>query len=146
MMKLSKSELQKLRQYFAKQKDILAVYLYGSFAKRTTHKRSDMDFAILFDGKVNLYHRLGQVYSDLSNLRLLAEPEVREINLNQSPAYLLNVINGELIFNQNNKQRINFEVAVMNLFRDTEFLRSLKYDYMKKSFEEGTYGYRLLNS
>lgn len=33
-MKLTSSQIKKLQNYFAREKDILAVYLYGSFAKR----------------------------------------------------------------------------------------------------------------
>ncbi len=145
-MELSQVDIQKIHDYLASQKDVIAVYLYGSFAKGNPHKRSDIDIAVLFDGKVNLYHRLGKIYSDLCDLKLPAEPEVRELNLNQSPLYLLNVTHGKLIYSKNDTKRANFEVTVMNIFRDTEYLRSLKYDYMKKSLKEGTYGYRLLNS
>lgn len=138
--------MQKLKQYFARQKDVLAVYLYGSFAKETTHKRSDIDFGVLFDGKVDLYHRLGQLYSDLCNLKLPAEPEVRNISTGDSPVFLINVIQGQLIYSKDEIKRIRFEVAVMNTFRDSEYLRKLKYKYMRKSFKEGTYGYRLFNN
>lgn len=145
-MKLSQSDIEKIQSYFATQKDIIVVYLYGSFAYGNPHKGSDIDIAVLFEGSVNLYDRLGQIYSDICDLKLPAEPEVRELNLNQSPLYLLNVTHGKLIYSKNETSRTNFEVAVMNIYRDSEYLRFLKYDYMRKSLKEGTYGYRLLNS
>lgn len=140
-MKLKKSDIKKLQDYFARQEDVLAVYLYGSFAKGTTHKRSDMDFGILFNKPVNLYHRLGGIYSGLCDLKLPAEPEVREIDLKKDSVYLRNVIQGKLMFSRNEIKRIRFEVAVMQKFRDTELLRQLSYSYMSKRLKEGTYGF-----
>ncbi len=142
-MKLSEADIKKLQDYFATQKDVVAVYLYGSFAKGATHKRSDIDFGILFDPPIKTYYRLGEIINDLSDLNLPAEPEVREIDLRKSPVYLRNVIEGRLIFSKDDIKRIHFEVAVMQLFRDTEDLRNISYLYMKKRLKEGTYGFRL---
>lgn len=140
-MKLTSSQIKKMRDYFAKQKDILAVYLYGSFAKGTTHKKSDLDIAVLFSRPVNLYHRLGRIYSNLCDLKLPAEPEVRDVDLDSSPVYLLNVINGQLIFSQNDIKRINFEVQALKQYYDTQRLRDIKYHYMNQRFQKGIYGY-----
>ncbi len=140
-MKLTQQHIKKIQNYFAKQKDISAVYLYGSFAKGVPHKRSDIDFGVLFEEKVNLYKRLGQIYSDLYDFKLPAEPEVREITLNDSPVFLMNVIAGKLIYTSQNLARIRFEVAVLNEFYDTKMLRDIKYLYMDKRLKEGTYGY-----
>lgn len=140
-MKISSSDIKKIREYFAKQKDILAVYLYGSFAKNTTHKRSDLDIAVLFFKPVNLYRRLGQISSGLCDLKLPAEPEVREVDLDSPPVYLFNVINGQLIFNKDSVKRVNFEVQALKQYYDTQRLRDIKYRYMNQRFREGTYGY-----
>lgn len=140
-MKLTSTQIKKMQDYFAKQKDILAVYMYGSFAKEITYKRSDLDIAVLFTKKVNLYRRLGRIYSDLCDLRLPAEPEVREIDLNSPLVYLLNVINGRLIFSKDEIKRVNFEVQTLKQYYDNQRLRDIKYYYMNKRFQEGTYGY-----
>lgn len=153
MQRLSKHNIEKLQKYFASQKDVVAVYLYGSFAKGISHPGSDLDIGVLFkeelrsfNGKVNLYKRLGRLYSDFPNLSIAAECEIRDINLDDSPVFLMNVIRGILIYSSDEIKRIRFEVEVMNLFRDTEYLRKIKYYYMNKRLREGTYGYRLHNS
>lgn len=140
-MKLSKSDIQKLKQYFAKQKDVLAVYLYGSFAKGIPHKRSDLDFGVLFNTPVKTYHRLGEIINDLSDLKLPVEPDVRDIDLDDSPVYLMNVIQGQLIYSRNEIKRTRFEVAILNEFYDTQRLRDIKHFYTQKRLQEGTYGY-----
>lgn len=141
-MKLSKSKLQRLKQFFAKQKDLAAVYLYGSFAKDTTHKGSDIDFGVLFDPPIKTYYRLGEVMNGLSDLNLPAKPDVRDVTLDMSPVYLRNVIQGKLVYSRNEIARIRFEVAAIKIFRDTEYLRRISYDYMNRRFKEGTYGFR----
>lgn len=139
-MKLSESDMKKIQDYFASQKNMVAVYLYGSFAKGTIHPRSDIDIGIIFEGKVD-FHRLGQIYSDLCDLKLPAEPEVRDINLTQSPVFLLNVIQGQLLFTSNEQKKNKFEVVVLRQYYDTQRLRDIKYHYMQKRLSEGTYGY-----
>lgn len=138
-MKLNKSDIKKLQKYFSTQKDVVAVYLYGSFAKETTHKRSDIDIGVLFDGEIDSYHRLGQIYDGLPELK--GEPDVRDLSLSYSPVYLLNVIQGELIYTRDERKRINFEVAVMRQFFDTQKLRDINLAYMRKRLQEGAYGY-----
>ena len=140
-MKLSESDIQKIQGYFAAQKDVVAVYLYGSFAKGTTHPGSDIDFAVLFNKPTKDFHRISKIYSDLCDLKLPEEPEVRDINLVQSPVFLLNVIQGRLLFSSDEQKKNKFEVAVLRQYYDTQRLRDLRYDYMQKRLREGTYGY-----
>lgn len=140
-MKLSESDIKKIQNYFASQKDVVAVYLYGSFAYGNSHKGSDLDIAVLFDGKVDLYRRLGNLYSNFPNLSIKVEPEVREINLKDSPVFLMNVIQGKNIYSRDETKRVEFEVTIMKEFYDTQKLRDIDYDYMKKRIREGTYGH-----
>ncbi|QQG43690.1 MAG: nucleotidyltransferase domain-containing protein [Candidatus Daviesbacteria bacterium] len=140
-MKLNESDIEKIQDYFASQKDVVVVYLYGSFASGTPHQGSDLDIAVLFNGEVDLYRRLGKLYSEFPKLSLKAEPEIREISLKESPVFLMNVIQGENIYSEDETKRIEFEVAVMREFFDTQRLRDIDYDYMKKRIREGTYGY-----
>lgn len=141
-MKLTLSQIKKLQNYFAKQKDVLAVYLYGSFAKEIPHKRSDIDFGILFDPPIETYHRLGGISGDLYDLlNLKTEVDVRELSLNKSSVYSRNVVKGRLIYSRDEVKRINFEVKVMQKFRDEEYLRNIRNAYMSKRLKEGTYGF-----
>lgn len=140
-MELSPIQLKKIQNYFAKQKDVVAVYLYGSFAKGTTHKRSDMDFGVLFNPTIKTYDRLGKIINDLSDIGLSAEIDARNLNLDDSPVFLMNVLQGQLIYSRDEAFRIIFETSAMNEFYDTQRLRDISYFYMKKRLEEGSYGY-----
>lgn len=140
-MRLNSSDIKKIHKYFASQKDVVAVYLYGSFAYDNPHKGSDLDIAVLFDGKVDLYERLGSLYSNFPKLSFKVEPEVRNISLKDSPVFLMNVIQGENIYSKNETARVEFEVTVMRQFYDTQRLRDIDYDYMRRRIREGAYGY-----
>lgn len=140
-MGLSETDIKKIQDYFASQKDVVAVYLYGSFASGSPHKGSDLDIAVLFDGVVNLYDRLGILYSNFPDLSITVEPEVRDISLKDSPVFLMNVIQGKNIYAKDETKKIEFEVAVMREFYDTQKLRDIDYSYMKERIREGTYGY-----
>lgn len=140
-MKLSQSDIEKIQSYFATQKDIIVVYLYGSFAYGNPHKGSDIDIAVLFEGSVNLYERLGSLYSEFPTLSIPVEPEIRDISLKNSPVFLVNVLQGKMIYSKNEEERVKFEVSVMNQFYDSQRLRDIDYSYMKKRLQEGSYGY-----
>ncbi len=133
--------MKKIQNYFAKQEDVLAVYLYGSFAKKTPHKRSDIDLGVIFNTPIKTYRRLGEIINNLSDLELQGEPDVRNIDLDDSPVYLMNVIQGQLIYSQDEIKRTHFEVAILSEFYDTQRLRDTKRFYTQKGLREGTYGY-----
>lgn len=140
-MKLSQSDIQKIQHYFASQKDVEAVYLYGSFAKGTEHPGSDIDLGVLFEKKIRDIHRIVKIYSDLCDLKFPAEPDIKDLNLAQPPVFLLNVIQGQLLFSRNELKKNEFEVAILRQYYDTQRLRDLRYDYMQKRLREGIYGY-----
>lgn len=140
-MILSAAQIKKIHDYFAKQKDVVAVYLYGSYAYGNPHKRSDIDFGVVFDPPIKTYYRLGEIINDLIDLKLPDEPDVRNINLQNSSVYLMNVVSGKLIYSKDEVRRIAFEVAIFNQFYDTQRMRNVNYYYMDKRLQEGTYGY-----
>lgn len=145
-MNLTQDQIKRIRDYFAKQDDVLVVYLYGSYAEDRTHPRSDIDLGILFKGQNRLknFHRLADFIDGLYQLKLANFPkeiDVRDVYLNQSPMYLMNVISGQVVYSRNENDRIKFEVLAMNQFYDTQRFRDISYEYMKKRLEEGRYGY-----
>lgn len=140
-MKLTSQQLQKLKKYFSQQPEAELVYLYGSFTEGATHPRSDIDFGILFNIPIKSFHKLGAIMSALDKLKLPAKPDVRYLNLKESPAYLFSVIKGNLIYCRNEEKRINFEVEVLKRYYDAENFRQIRFYYLDKRLKEGTYGY-----
>lgn len=140
-MRITIKQLNKLNAYFAKQPDIVAVYLYGSFIEDRIHPKSDIDFGVLFNKPIKSFNSVGQVYSDLCDLKLPTEPDVRNLDLKESPAYLMNVIKGKLVYIRDDNKRVEFEVEVLRRYYDTERLRQIRFYYLDQRLKDGTYGY-----
>ena len=60
----------KITNYFENKEDIIAVYLFGSYASGKVRPRSDIDLAILFDSRyqVMINRRLDNYLIDLSRI------------------------------------------------------------------------------
>jgi len=60
----------KIANYFENKEDIIAVYLFGSYASGKVRPRSDIDLAILFDSRyqVMINRRLDNYLIDLSRI------------------------------------------------------------------------------
>lgn len=138
---LTDQQLNAIKKYFATQEDVVAAYLYGSFATGNTHQGSDIDIGVLFKKPITTFEVVSRIHSDLCDLDLPGEPEVRNIDLNQTPVFLRSVIQGKLIFSKDEIKRIRFEVNVMRIFRDTEYYRNLRYFYLSQRIKEDKYGF-----
>jgi predicted nucleotidyltransferase len=59
-----------IKNYFTKNADIVAVYLYGSYASGKVHPGSDVDIAILFDNRDRFIvnQRLEKFHIELSRI------------------------------------------------------------------------------
>jgi len=140
-MKINKG---KIRQFFADKKEVVAVYLYGSQAKRMATAKSDVDLAVLFRkpaGSSRCLLELGVALQKL--LGNIIQVDLREVHLSTSSVFLGEVIStSEVIFCRDEAARINFEVAVMRLIDDNEEIRRINLYYLQKSLKEGTYGRR----
>lgn len=130
---LNNQVLAKIRHYFSNQKDVLAVYLYGSQASGKTHSGSDLDLAVLFNQPPKSYKRQFALATGLSQLLPKFLFDVRQVNLDSSPVFLMSVLkNGRLIFSRDKADRSQFEVAVMQTYIDTQKLRDIQYKYFQK--------------
>lgn len=134
--------LAKIFQFFKTQKGVVAVYLYGSQAKKTAIKKSDLDLTVLFNKPLKRPTKILELGVKLQ--KLLGNKiriDLREINLSLSPVFLGEVIStGQIIFCSNEEARIAFEVSAMRIIDDAEEIRKINLFYLQKSLQEGTYG------
>ncbi len=102
----------KIKNYLPKDKDILFVYLYGSYATQTVLPDSDIDIAVyLKEGNMDYYLKkdeelLGSIPNDNIDIRIL----------NTMPLTLkFKVIKeGKIIFSQDEQKRVDFETEIMD--------------------------------
>ncbi|PIU29019.1 MAG: hypothetical protein COT09_03045 [Candidatus Hydromicrobium americanum] len=102
--------LKKISNFFTKQKDMVAVYLYGSRAKGEETDKSDLDLAILFKRPLTKYERILELRVEVQ--KVVGDVffiDTREINLSISPVFLGEVISsGRIVFCRDEGKRIKF--------------------------------------
>lgn len=87
---MDQRKIKKLKEYFDKQKDVLMVFVFGSFAKGREMKESDFDIGVYFKSKQENFEKEDRIWSDLS--KIIDDKEVHVVCLNEAPAILISDI------------------------------------------------------
>lgn len=128
----------------AKESGVIAIYLFGSYAREATGPLSDVDIAVLLDEKIvepesntDLKLKLLSIASGV-----LKTDEIDIIVLNVSPVYLQYQIikEGRLLFLKDKAKEQNFREQVVSNYLDTKKIRDEYFLYMQKSFMKGEVG------
>ena len=113
-------DIQKIKDYFNKRKEVAAVYLYGSQARGDATKTSDVDLAVLVTNR-RKYRGFGipQVVfaQDLSKItgRKVEVNDLDTVSVDFAHRVLTE---GRLIISNNEKARIDFEEKVLRTYFD----------------------------
>ena len=121
---------QRLRQYFAaKSEDVAAAYLFGSIARGTARRDSDVDVAVLF--AEDPPRTLDGFHLDWADeIKDLLGLPVDLVVLNFASADLVHQVlkDSRLLLNHDPAKRIDFEVQARNRYFDLlPFLRRYRY-------------------
>lgn len=116
--------MRRLTRYNMKKLGILAVYLFGSEAERTTTVRSDIDIGIVFKYKKNLgdtrplYNALYSEFSKIFKPTFLRQLDI--VFLQNAPITLqFNAItSGKILYEEDPVKRADYEERVMNQYMD----------------------------
>lgn len=136
----------KLAPYFARRREILLAYLFGSVAQGRANSLSDVDIALLVDEeKFNEldakkpYGYKAAVIADL--IGLLQANEIDLVLLHEAPPLLANEVisEGSLLFCRDEDVRIAFEVSVKHRYIDTKPLRQIKRQYLYERIDRGEF-------
>lgn len=99
--------------------DVAAAYLFGSQHRGYTNKGSDIDVGVIFaNGRVGFQREL-KLASRISSL-IGQEVDVRSLDLRQSPVFLMQAAQGELLTGHDRPERVAFEVALSKLNDDCQ--------------------------
>ena len=117
-----------LIKYFEKRNEILFVYIFGSQITKKTNKFSDIDIAIytnpeLIDENDYRYGYKAAILSDL--MQILKTNKIDLVILNQATPLLRHrvIYFGELIYTDDEKKRISFQVDTINKYVDYKMLQ-----------------------
>ena len=104
-----------IRDYFAKQKDVLCVYLFGSVASGKENRFSDVDIAVLFDKRAPREEYSRRVLLMMDELSGLLDKNVDMVALNDAASFLkFQVIkSGERIYESLDRHSRDFESAAI---------------------------------
>lgn len=108
--------------------EIIAAYLYGSFAKGIETKESDIDVALLLSENFTQTALYPFKIAGEIEKKLKRKADVRILN-NASPSFLNQVFKyGKLLYSADEKKRVSFEVQSMRLYLD---IKPLHHEYNK---------------
>jgi len=130
---------EKISEILNRERNILFAYIFGSYARKEARKGSDIDIAIfLRNPSVIEKDPKFEVRLALKIEKVLRKPIDVRI-LNDKPLTFINQVlkHGKLLFSRNEKERINFEVKMFDLYLDFSYLMK---EYDEKRFER--YGIR----
>lgn len=124
--------LEKMRQVLLTHDEIVAAYLFGSYAKGHARNDSDIDVGILLSDNVQfgaLYPvQIARELKDGCQIR--QDIDVRILNKG-TLRFLHQVLKGKLLFSRDEKKRIEFETSAIDRYLDFKpFLE--EYDRMRK--------------
>jgi predicted nucleotidyltransferase len=121
---------EKLTAYFKTNSEIIAVYLFGSYAKGKEHRSSDIDIGILFDtiDPVSIKTKTDMVMLDLS--RILRK-DIHPVILNLAGEELLRQVflKGECILVKSPKKLARYKMIA--------FSRIADFEHYKKQMQSG---------
>lgn len=140
MKVLGQKTIKKIQKIFAKQPDILSVYLFGSQVGGFAGQKSDLDLAVVVENKKKLNEF--DILELLSEIRFPKDLDISVVDKSSSPLFLFEITSqGKRIYEKNKEQATVFEAKTLHLYYDTQHLRNIYRYYLKEAFKEETYGY-----
>ena len=136
-------DIESIKNYLYERDEIIFAYLYGSFAKETNNKLSDIDIAIYIDENEKPPSSYFGYRSDLiSEIQKYNKKEIDLVILNDvSISIAYNVFKeGKLLFTKSKKIKTNFHEKIINKYLDFLPLFEVQEKYLKNSIKKGTFG------
>jgi len=125
---------------FKVNKNIIAIFLFGSYAKKTTTKLSDIDIGILFKKDFNYVNDELKIIQKLSEI--FQNNSIDLTILNAAPPDLaFEVIkSGELLLVNDEEALIEFKKYITFKYFDYQFIKKEIMEHMLLRIKKGTFG------
>ena len=121
---------QRIRQYFEDNKDVVAIYLFGSYAAGKEGHQSDIDIGIVFDGK-DPELMMEKSLSYMLYLSRILRKDIHPVILNTASELLLKQVfeKGKCILVNDKKKLAQFKMV--------EFAEIADFAYYQKLIQSG---------
>lgn len=135
-----KTELQNILAYFSKRSEVVALFLFGTFATPKERRHSDIDLAVLLDpgelkGRDDIEVFKGEYYNAAPDFSLQS---VDIVILNTAPVSLKYEIlkTGSILIDRNPDMRKYFTAGVLQEYFDYKFIEEIYFAALKKRLKE----------
>lgn len=141
---MKKPDIIRLRDHLYSRDDVIAAYLFGSYASGVPGPRSDLDIALLLDERVKS-RDYGVIKLNIITglMRLLSFNKVDLVVLNTAPPLLSHEVikKGRLLFSRDEKTRLEYTVKATMHYLDTIHLRRVQDRILHEKIRSGDFGY-----
>jgi predicted nucleotidyltransferase len=134
------STCQKIREYFVTKKEVLLVFLFGSFGTDKEHELSDIDIAVLLDKDISLMDEL-KMAADLS--LILERDDLDLVLLRNASVNIAHRVlaDGRTVFDRDPLKTAEFVESTLNHYFDFGYrLRQIDMEFEEKLREDYLYG------
>ena len=137
---LTPAQMTALEQYFMTQEKIIAVYLYGSYARGTNNALSDIDFAVMVERGFetsSTFHLdlIGEITRILKNDNI----DVQLLTPQTPPTLALTMLKGKLLYCSSPQKKVDVESQILSRYQDFQPFLKIQLEAMSKRLEKGTY-------
>ncbi|MBU1567082.1 MAG: nucleotidyltransferase domain-containing protein [Proteobacteria bacterium] len=130
---MNTANLNIIKQYLRDNGVIKFAYLFGSCVRNEDGPLSDIDLAVYLDNRVDFFSTRLLFFEEIN--RLLKGHPVDLVVLNNTSLVLqYEAIRDSIILKEDKKRRILFETGVLREYLDTEPIRAVHRQKLKKSF------------
>ncbi|MCL6087808.1 MAG: nucleotidyltransferase domain-containing protein [Actinobacteria bacterium] len=136
------SNLESIKKIFQESGVVLA-YIFGSAAKKGLTKLSDIDFAVFLDKTISQskYYKIRLLLLDRLDRVIKNKPLDVAILNNATPLLVqLVILQGKILFCQDEDLRVNFQLKSLKEFDDALYLRKVYYNYLEERVKENKLG------
>ncbi|MFO8034354.1 MAG: nucleotidyltransferase domain-containing protein [Candidatus Bipolaricaulota bacterium] len=135
-----------LREYFRGREEVIAVYLFGSLTRGSTHGLSDVDVAVLVESDQRASQEAAEPFGYKAAVvggvtSVLQTDRVDVVILNEAPPLLAHEVirEGEILLSTDEAARLAFEEAVKKRYLDSQPLRNVKREYLYERTKRGAF-------
>jgi predicted nucleotidyltransferase len=135
-----------IRDYLARQPEVVLAYLYGSYALGQEWTESDLDVGVLFEERESSYEVFRRALRHAAELQSkLGEIEIDLRELNGAPVeFLMQVIKpNRCLYARSERERVQFETRVIREYLDFKPVLDEYYSQLRRRLKEGRFSARL---